>query len=155
MYADALLILPLAALPAFNDPAGWKAAYGNLDNITFFASDLFGGLFGVQDGIIRRFDPETGDLEDFAESMDDWAAKLQADTDYETGQSLALAWRDRHGDIPPGYRLIPKIPFVLGGQYDLDNLYPAELQHSLRARAEIAAQIRDLPDGSRIEIRPV
>jgi hypothetical protein len=48
---------------------------------------------------------------------------------------------------------MPKVPFVLGGAFALDNLYAANTVESLRYRGDIAGQIRSLPDGTRIRLR--
>jgi hypothetical protein len=48
---------------------------------------------------------------------------------------------------------MPKIPFVLGGKYSLDNLYALAAVSGMKTRGNIARQIKDLPDGSRVEFR--
>lgn len=50
-------------------------------------------------------------------------------------------------------RLVPKTPFVLGGGYNLDNLYALEASESMRYRGSIATQLRDLPDGAAVQLR--
>jgi hypothetical protein len=47
-------------------------------------------------------------------------------------------------------RLVPKIPFVCGGRYEVNNLYPLNEVKGRQFRASIARQIRDLPDGSQV-----
>ena len=75
-------------------------------------------------------------------------------SDYQvlTGCSLAHAWQTIHGKIPQGYRLAPRIPFVAGGLFETENLYPGRSCELLKARANMALQIRDIPDGSSIAI---
>jgi hypothetical protein len=51
-------------------------------------------------------------------------------------------------------RLLPKTPFVCGGKYQLDNLYSVEEVKGMQFRASIANQIRDLPDGSDVVLKP-
>jgi hypothetical protein len=48
--------------------------------------------------------------------------------------------------------LIPKIPFVLGGKYEVDNLYAGNIVDAMRFRASLARQISAIPDGTAITI---
>lgn len=40
---------------------------------------------------------------------------------------------------------------MLGGEFVLDNLYLADAVEGMKLRADIASQIRDLPDGAQIK----
>jgi len=57
-----------------------------------------------------------------------------------------------NGPMPPGYRLAPKFLFVAGGLYELDNIYICSSHELMKAGANIALQIRDVPDGGNIEL---
>ncbi|MDB6369369.1 hypothetical protein ABLB90_16985 [Photorhabdus bodei] len=74
--------------------------------------------------------------------------------DYEvlTGYSLAHSWHKINGPIQSGYRLIPKIPFVACGEYELENLYLIRSFEAMRIRANFALQIRNISDGESIKI---
>jgi hypothetical protein len=50
-------------------------------------------------------------------------------------------------------RLIPKQPFVVGGDFKLDNLSAIEAERGMLLRANLATQIRDLPDGTKITFK--
>jgi hypothetical protein len=53
----------------------WKAEYdGFADDIFCFAEDLFGQQFVVSDGKIGAFEPETGNVEIVASSLEQWAS---------------------------------------------------------------------------------
>jgi hypothetical protein len=86
---------------------------------------------------VYRFDPETGLMEHFADSLVGWAARILDDPE-EVGFLTALAWQQAHGDIPVGKRLFSKIPFVLGGTAAIDNLYLGDPLDALRWRANLA-----------------
>jgi hypothetical protein len=132
----------------------WRHEYGKMtDGCTFFAEDVFGGQFALRDGCVFAFDPETGDLELIASSIEEWANRLLNEFDSLTGYPLAHAWQQQHGALQAGYRLIPKQPFVLGGEYEIDNLYALGSVKAMKLRASIATQIRDLPDGSTVTLR--
>lgn len=137
-----------------NAPAPWRENYGSsVEEIAFFAEDLFGNLHGYAPHAVVSMDVETGELEEVAGTFSDWLRFVLADLDYVTGLSLASEWRIRHGELAPSHRLCAKKPFVLGGDYVLPNLYAAPWERGLTLRSSIARQIRDLPEGAEVVIR--
>lgn len=42
-------------------------------------------------------------------------------------------------------------PFVMGGDFSLDNLYVADAVEGMRLRADIADKIKNLPDGTQVK----
>jgi len=73
-----------------------------------------------------------------------------ADYPFRTGHPLARAWQAKNSPLRPGMRLLPKLLFVCGGQYEVENLYPLDDVQGMPFRASIANQIRDLPHGAEI-----
>jgi hypothetical protein len=129
----------------------WRSTYESIpSSLLFFAEDLFGYQFGILDDDIVRFDPETAELAYFASSIDGFANAILEDTDYLTGMSIATAWQSKLGSIHLRNRLIPQVPFVLGGEFDLSNLRSVESAKAMRIRGPIASKIRHLPDGTQI-----
>jgi hypothetical protein len=47
-------------------------------------------------------------------------------------------------------RLAPRIPFVLGGSFEVDNLHAINESIGMKLRSELAMQIRSLPDGAQV-----
>jgi len=90
-----------------------------------------------------------------AESLESWAAEILGDYKFRTGYPLAHDWQLRNGVIADGTRLVPKRPFVLGGDFSVDNLYVLDSVRGMRLRADLAAQLRDLPDGATVNYRVV
>ena len=43
---------------------------------------------------------------------------------------------------------MPKKPFVLGGEYRIENLYLLNAVKAMHLRANLAVQIKNLPDGT-------
>jgi hypothetical protein len=161
-FESALHVFPAAAtsrgysLARWNEPELWRGEYGSLLlGALCFAEDVFAGQFVLAGGAVHRLEPETGELQVMADTLEEWAATILDDSAFETGHSTATEWQRAHGPLPPGQRLIPKTPFVLGGQYSIENLYAADAVEAMRFRAHLAAQIRDLPDGATVEIRVV
>jgi hypothetical protein len=160
-FESALHIFPSQSpdkmdLEKWNDLNLWRKDYGDMtEGMFFFAEDIFGGQFCIYENKIYAFDPETAEIELLAENLQGWASAILEDYDYLTGYPLAHEWQKRSGAIPPGKRLAPKIPFIAGGEYVIDNLYIADPIELMKFRGNIAKQIKDLPDGTEINFKVV
>jgi hypothetical protein len=159
-FEAALRFFPSATVDAswglhqWNSHKLWKAEYHGLADAVFcFAEDIFGGQFCVVDGAIAKFDPETGDLENLAPTLEEWAAQVLAEYETMTGWRLAHKWQTAHGPLPVRHRLMPKKPFVLGGKFVLSNLIAIDSVRLMKSLGNLAHQIHDLPDGSQIEFK--
>ncbi len=159
-YESALLVRPLhiaqspLGLLEWNAPKLWQAEYvENLSAAFFFAEDVFGGQYCVREDKICTFDPETGIFEEMSTSLGAWAEDVMANYQFRSGYPLAHEWQLANGVLPVGVRLLPKIPFVCGGKFELENLYPLADVQGMLFRASIANQIRDLPDGAEIVLK--
>jgi hypothetical protein len=132
----------------------WRSAFGAMaEGHLFFAEDVFGGQFSIKDDHVFTFDPETGQATPLAKNLEEWADHMLFDYEVLTGFPLAHEWQQIHGSLRAGQRLVPKRPFVLGGQFSVENLYDMEAAASMRYRAEIAMQIRSLPEGATVTLR--
>lgn len=158
-FESALHVLPAASSPSpqniqdWNQPDAWRIHYGDqAEGLLFWAEDVFGCQFAIGKDGVYRFDPETGETEWMTSTLEGWAEMLLSNYEVETGYAAAHEWQKRNGPLACGHRLIPKQPFVLGGRFDADNLYALDAVKGMLFRAEIARQIRGLPDGSRIEL---
>ena len=141
-------------LQTWNDPGGWIAAYGETANDSlFFAEDLFGEQFALKGNAIYRFDPETARFTEVAPSLEGWAKVILEDYRTETGYELAHEWQTKHGALQPAHRLVPKIPFSLGGEYAIANLMALDARKGMELRADIWRQVKDLPPGTKVEIK--
>ena len=141
------------SLASWNRPDLWRSAYEGLDaGLTFFAEDIFGAQFALDGTRVVSFDPETGERDPFADSLEAWASRVLADYSMLTGYPLAHDWQMAHGPLALGFRLVPRIPFVLGGEFTVANLVPMRDDKAMRARAGVAVQIKGLPDGTQVEI---
>jgi hypothetical protein len=125
------------------------------EGLLFFGEDVFGNSFCLREGEVVSFEAETGAVQRFAENIDEWARVVLGDYNLHTGFALAHAWQVKHGALPQDQRLLPKKPFVLGGEYVLENLYALDAVKGMRLRGSLATQIRDLPDGAQIRFEVV
>lgn len=144
------------SLERWNSPDLWRGRYSDVDEgWVFFGQDIFGEQFFLAGDVVGKFNPETGDVEQFAVNLEDWAKNILDDYEVTTGHPLEHAWQVAHGGLRRGDRLVPKIPFVAGGQYSLGNLHACESLRSMYLRADLARQIRDLPDGAQFVYKVV
>ncbi|MDA0910639.1 MAG: SMI1/KNR4 family protein [Proteobacteria bacterium] len=162
LFNRSLIVYPLSncgnipSLFDWNSLNTWKSYYGNLDARSIcFAEDIFGGQFCLINDNFYYFDVETAELELISSSLDEWAYKILNDRDYLTGFPLSNEWQLAHGEVSDDMRLIPKIPFFLGGEYKLSNLYLADRLKAIKYRAEIYQQTKSLPDGESVELKVV
>ena len=141
-------------LSSWNLPDAWKVAYQDsaVEGALFFGEDVFGGQFAIVDDAVAVFDPETGEFEQVAQSLGGWAKWFVADRNANSGYPVAHAWQQQHGALPPGYRLVPKRPFVMGGEYVAENVAAMEQVAAMNYYANLAVQIRNVPDGGAIEL---
>jgi hypothetical protein len=141
------------SLADWNSDESWRYAYlGDADEGIFFAEDIFGCQFCLKNNSVYSFDPETATFDHIAENLLTWAEKILNDYDALTGYSIAHAWQKKNGSLKDGTRLIPKIPFILGGEYSTDNLWVCESVLAMRQRASIALQTKELMDGEKVKI---
>jgi hypothetical protein len=141
-------------LDDWNSQTLWKEEYGGLaDGLNCFAEDIFGVQFCFAEREIWKFDPETGELERLAADLDEWASKILLDYRGLTGFQISHNWQKAHGPLEARNRLMPKVPFVLGGKYELDNLVAISSERLMRNMGNLAHQISSLPDGSTIKFK--
>ena len=127
----------------------FRSAYADLaEGILFFAEDVFGNQFCVKNDRFGSFDAETGEIHDLAASLDGWANAILNAYEFHTGYPLAHEWQLKNRPLEPGERLLPKVPFVMRGEYHVDNLCALDAVKGMRFRGDFALQTRDVPDGS-------
>lgn len=159
-FESALHVFPASSfegemtLSRWNSFGLWRHEYADLaDTKLFFAEDAFGNQFCFHDGGIWSFDAETGGLETCGKTLEEWAERILEDYQLLTGHPLLHQWHVRNGALPNGQRLLPKVPFVLGGEYVLENLRAIAAISGMKTRGNLARQIRDLPDGAQVQFR--
>jgi hypothetical protein len=157
-FEAALHVFPVSKvgcmrLEEWNSESLWRDRYGDLTRgLLFFAEDVFQDQFCLSEGGVLRFESEVGRTRPVADTIEEWALKILQDYSQETGWALANKWQAEHGPLRAGKRLMPKIPFFLGGAYALDNLWSGDAVEGMRFKADLALQTKDVPDGSQIRL---
>ncbi|HMS68728.1 MAG TPA: hypothetical protein PKD18_11340 [Saprospiraceae bacterium] len=121
--------------------------------ITTFGEDIFGNQFCFSEEKFSWLNIETSELENIADSFEGFLNAIEQNVDYYTGFPITEEMSEDHKSmLGLGYRLCPIKPFVIGGEYSLNNLSLEKFDHNLRYNGQIAAQIVNLEDGQRIRI---
>lgn len=162
-FESALHVIPAPAqtvnageidLVRWNAPDLWRFEYEDLtDGLFFFAEDVFGVQFAIDGDRIVSFDPESGEIGFAADDIERWAEAILADYSQLTGYPVAHEWQEAHGALQCGKRLLPKVPFVLGGAFAPSNLVAVDAVEGMRYRGDLWRQIRDLPDGTQVQLK--
>ncbi|QDT39258.1 SMI1/KNR4 family protein [Stratiformator vulcanicus] len=139
-------------ITSWNKNELWKNRYPiDLKHVLCFAQSIIGDQYCIVGEKVGRFDPETGDVEAIGTSLKEWFDVINEETDFATGRPLLLEREENNGLVPDHSLLIPKIPFVCGGQFSVDNVVAVEAVRAMRIRGGIASQIHGHPDGTVFE----
>ncbi|QDQ29422.1 SMI1/KNR4 family protein [Chitinimonas arctica] len=140
-------------ISTWNSAELWRSYYQDLaDGHLFFAEDIFGFQFSIRNDGIYSFNSESGAAEKIADSIEEWAALVLNDYEFQTGFPFAHEWQLANRPLLAHERLFPKYPFVLGGKYELGNLVSSNAVYGMQFRGYVADQIKDLPEGTRVEL---
>ncbi len=157
-FFSALHVFPLGVstvsydVGTWNSVALWRTEFLNLipPKLFCFAEDIFGGQFCFFEDKIVFFDPEVATITPIASNLEEWAAIVLADPDTYSGFPFAEEWQKVFGVLPNRSRLVPKIPFVCGGEYSINNFAVMESSLGMRSRANVALQLLDCADGTKV-----
>lgn len=118
-----------------------------------FGQDIFGNQFCFESGTtnIVFFGIDDGDKKMMSGSFKEWLTIMENDSDYYTGYPYLHRWKSSY-QLRDGERLCPKIPFIIGGEYGIENFYTSGFPDYIRVNSSIAKQIFDLPDGQEIKL---
>jgi hypothetical protein len=109
------------------------------------------------DGRYWRICPEALSCDLVAESEEEFQrlrASPEFEEDWRMERLVGLA-TSKLGSPPEGSCFCLKIPAVLGGAFDLKNVGTITIGELLATAGDIAFQIKDLPDGTKIRFRTV
>jgi hypothetical protein len=133
--------------------SGWRFLLPKSFNI--WLVNRCGDVFVVyEDDSVHRLDVGRGTIERVADSCDDCVTRLDQDDHANTWMMVDLVDRC----VKAGLRLGPiqcygfKIPPMLGGEYEVDNIEPTDLSVHYTILAEICSQTVDMPDGTKVRL---
>ena len=105
----------------------------------------FGEPFFSDGQVVVKVSPENGESENVGPTKSFNPATLD---DYFSGESLKQGWVAEKGAIPEGFRLVPVLPFSVGGEFSVANLMSVPLEEGVRYYQLLREKLRDLPDGA-------
>lgn len=129
-----------------------------LDPKEVIAANPFGNVIvRATDGAFWRICPEELSCMQIASNEDEFAALSNQEefrTDWEMSRLVELA-RQTVGSLTEGRCYCLKLPAVIGGKYESENLGTITQLELIGFSGDLAEQIKDLPDGSKIELKVV
>lgn len=138
-------------LPIVRESWGWTGC----NPVEVVAVNAFGNLILRDDeGRFWRLCPEDVYCRIVAQSRADYDALLGSEdflSDWEMIE-LVRAARENLGVPGSGRCYCLKLPGVLGGEYGGDNLATTSLPELIAFSGDFGRQIKDLPDGTQIEL---
>lgn len=159
-FGSALHVFPLDSgvsgpdLIGWNDLSGWRRHYSDAvpESAMVFAQDLFANQYFVGLDGVFKLNSETGETEIRGETIEAWVEAVLEDYNYETGYPIGLEWQKLNHPLQPDCRLLPKKPFVLGGEYVPENLVEVEASVAMEKLGQLSAELNGLPDGTAVEL---
>jgi hypothetical protein len=128
---------------------GWTG----LDPAEIAADNLFGNVVvRATDGAYWRICPEDLSCEVIASDPEGYAALWRDDeftTDWRMLRLVDMA-SAKFGPLAAGRCYCLKLPGVLGGRYDADNLGTISRDELIAFSGDVARQIKDVPDGAQV-----
>jgi hypothetical protein len=156
LFERSVLVFPrslfdsICSVAQWNSTDGWRRLYEIDSSMIFFAEDVFSGQFCTDGKSIFKFDPESGQFDVMASSLDAWAKKMLEDPEFYSGSPILREWEATVGSLQLTDRLAAKQPFIMGGSYSISNLMSMDRSSAMKYHGEIYRQIKDLPDGSQV-----
>jgi hypothetical protein len=147
---------PWHSLRAWNAPDGWRALYGDAAaGLVFFAEDAFGDQFAYtgRGGEVVCFEAEVGRVVPVAGSFLEWVEQM---TEHAAGIlpiDVIAAQRAEGKRLEPGSQLFAFPPLAAAESREEVSLGHVDALEAMRFRGQLAAQIRRLPPGTRVEIK--
>ncbi len=139
---------------AMEGPESFAARFRTIkqDDVPF-AQDVFGDQFVLRDGKVLKLDSYADQLEEVAEGVVDFFAKVQADP-IELLELGHLTQFEATGEtLRPGELLMEWPPFVVSESRKGVSLRRIPAQERLEFLADIAKQLRGVADGTRVEFK--
>lgn len=130
----------------------YKEKVGNFISI---GSDALGNQFIVNNSGYFLLDLETSELEFIAENLESWANAILADYNYLTAFPSLHNWQLQNNAIKLNMRLGAKTPFILGGEFNVSNLFEVDIIELIKFKSKLFAEIESLPPGSEIQFKIV
>ena len=118
-----------------------------------FAEDFLGDQFILRDGQVWRLYGETGELEPLEVTFKEFMDEAQEDPGEALGLHPLLQFQREKGHLQPGQLLSANPPYCLEESADGVSLRAVPSMERRRFLADLARQVRDLPEGGKLQIK--
>ncbi len=152
MLAALYALEPMSIVQEIAKSWGWIG----IDPVEVVGENDFGNLM-IKDvrGEYWRLCPEELSCEVVAKSREE-LDQLSADQEFLSDwymQALVKVAIEENGPLASDKKFCFAIPCVLGGKYEASNIKTASLLEMIRFSGDVALQIKDLPDGEKVQLK--
>lgn len=121
-----------------------------------FAEDCLGDQYFLRDGVVWKLEAETDDAESLGISLGEFLRRIQSDPVEGLGmQPLMQFIQEENRGLNPGELLAALPPFCTKESAEGVDLRAIPILERRRFLAQLAAQIRDLPEGGQLRFEVV
>ncbi|MGZ8939574.1 MAG: hypothetical protein ACXW32_10230 [Limisphaerales bacterium] len=133
---------------AWRGPEAFSESYDAVrpDDVPF-AQDLFGDQFLLRRRAVWRLFAETGEMEEMTENLAEFTARVSEDIDAFLNVHAAV--------LEPGQLMLAYPPFCVEGPASKSTLSAVPALEAIAFHANVARQLKDVPDGAKIEFKVV
>lgn len=124
-------------------------------DLIFFGENCMADVFCLYKNKFYRYDLELNELENMGEDLNEFSNNILKNYNYYTGYNLHIKWALKNRALLPNEILIPKIPFVLGGEYAEDNLIAIERIKGFSIKIDFQKKISSLQNGEKVKLEDV
>ena len=125
------------------------------ESFTVWMVNRFGDVFAVfEDGSVHMLDLGTGVLERLADSREQFCDLVDQEDNAKAWLMIPLtdACRNAGFTLSDNQCYGFKVPPILGGKYEMENVVPCDLSVQYSFMADIFRQTKGLPEGTKVEI---
>lgn len=125
----------------------WLVPDGTVAYVT-----LLGDLILERQGSFWFLESETAKLERIASSRRELLERLDDEENKYLGSSFIAKLSKQGFELADGQCVGFRIPTILGGAFDIKNVYAADPYERIAFLGDVNEQIKDLPDGQRVRL---
>jgi hypothetical protein len=125
----------------------WLISDGKVSYVT-----LLGDLILERQGGFWFLESETARLEHIASSRSELLKKLEQEENLLLGSALVQELADKGLQLADGQCIGFKTPTVLGGTFDISNVYPADAYERVSFLGDMNEQLKEVPDGAQVRL---
>jgi len=132
---------------AWRGPSAFHTLYESVQVTDIpFAQDQVGDQFLIRNGTVLRLSAETGEVEPVADTLEIFLSRVGKDIEGFLNVGLGYS-------MQPGQLLLAYPPFVFRESGAGASLKPVRAGEVILFHADLARQIRDVPDGGQAEFK--